>query len=117
MKRPIRRKQFQSGFTLIEVLLALIVFSLSFFFTTQFFKMIYSNELLKDDRVVRLAINEMESVISQKDFQPLTLKNTGKWKIETRTEIDNGFVMIEVNIFSSNSNSRVYQLKTYRINN
>lgn len=115
MITSINKKRFQPGFTLVEVLMSLILFSLMFFFTIQFFKMAYSHDLIKDDIPVRLAINEMNEVISKKDFQPDVCKDVRHWRIKSSTKINDNLVFIKVEIFTPRGNKSVYHLETYRV--
>jgi prepilin-type N-terminal cleavage/methylation domain-containing protein len=107
--------RFKPGFTLVEVMMSLIIFSLTMFFAIQFFKMIHSRELVKDDTAVQCAINAMEEAITEKDHTPFLKEMHDKWRIETRMFENDGLLKIEVDVYPVRGQSPVYRLSTWRI--
>ena len=109
----------ESGYTIVEVLVALALLSVALVPITQFAARLISNADTRDLIVATdLARSEMEYVVSKRDFylgSTEVRKNHKTWKVETKIRKRDGLITIHILVYRKGKAGPVAELRTLRL--
>ena len=109
-----KNNKVHQGYTIVEVLTALVLFSLCIIITTSFFQLIQSSTLVKSDEVYQLAVNKMEKLLSEKLIPNSSTETVDRWIINSKIIEDNGLFNISVKVLKTKNQRLLYCLTTYK---
>ncbi len=109
----------ETGHTVVEMLVALAILTIALVPTVQFMARVMSNAGARDLVVAtQLARDEMERVISERDFMPDEKRirvNQQLWQLATSIEVYAGLVQIYIKVYKKNSSKPMVELQTSRL--
>ena len=109
----------ESGYTIVEVLVALTLLSVALVPITQFAARLISNTDTRDLIVATdLARSEMEYVVSEKDYylgSTEVRKNRKDWRVERKIRKRDGLIAIHILVYRKGRAGPVAELRTLRL--
>ena len=120
MRLPSRERiESESGYTIVEVLVAMALLSAALIPISQFAARVIINTTTRDLIVATgLARSEMERVISEQDFyfgSTTINKNHKTWRVERKIRKRNGLVTIRILVYKKDLPRPVVELETLRL--
>jgi len=105
----------EDGYTIIEILVALVLLSILIVFTTDVFTLVTSKEFADTKfAAIELAQKELELTINQKKYSNYDKELNRKFRAIQNIIIKDRLVYITINIFNLRSNQNIYELKAIR---